>query len=159
MTQEHGAVQQWLARLGAATGLDGLQLDDNGCLALRYGEGLELMLELPEGSPVAHLYAPVLQLGGDEAGLLATFRRLLALNLFALETQGATFALDEMHQRIVLQYPLVVQATDAGLFERVLGNFIETAQRWQAQLASGAAEPGPPPFAEPPPLGAMMLRI
>jgi hypothetical protein len=157
---ERGTVDNWLAGLAAAAGFDGLQLDERGCAALRYADDLDLMLELPEASPVLHLYAPVLELA-DSAGQ-DVFRRVLALNLFGVETQGASFALDELNDRIVLQYPLLVEATDAGQFERVLGNFIEAAQRWKRELAAPdapAAADEPPSAPEPLAFNTMMLRI
>lgn len=130
---ETTVVNQWLAGLAAKAGLDGLGLDEQGGIALRYGDDIELLMELPEQSPVLHLYVPVLQLPqGREQG--AVFRQLLARNLFALETQGATFALDEGNERIVLQYPLVVAHSDATVFERVVGNLLEAAVAWKARL-------------------------
>ena len=158
---ERGTVDNWLAGLAAGAGLDGLQLDERGCAALRYADDLDLMLELPEASPVLHLYAPVLLLAGDD-GRQDVFRRLLALNLFGLETQGASFALDELNDRIVLQVPLLVGATDAGLFERVLGNFIEAAQHWKRELGApdpSAAADEPASAPEPLSFNNMMLRI
>ncbi|MGV3682146.1 MAG: CesT family type III secretion system chaperone [Acidovorax sp.] len=163
---ETTVVNQWLAALAAKAGLDGLGLDGQGGVALRYGDDIELLMELPEQSPVLHLYVPVLQLsqGMEQA---AIFRQLLARNLFALETQGASFALDEGNERIVLQYPLVVAHSDAALFERVVGNLLEAAVAWKARLRdeqSGVVPQTPvakePVLAvEPASFNAFMVRV
>lgn len=140
--KEHTTVNGWLGELASKAGLDGLQLDERGCCALRYSEDLDVMMELPEHSPVLHLYAPVLSLISASATLEATFRQLLGLNLFALETRGATFALDETNERIVLQYQIVIEGTNSGQFERIIGNFLEAAVIWKQKLAGGNSENG-----------------
>jgi hypothetical protein len=129
-------VNAWLAELAAKAGIDGLALDDQGCAALRYSTDLDVMIELPEQSPVLQIYAPMLPLSVGGPSAESTYRQLLAANLFALETRGASFALDEANERVLLQYQVVIDATDAAGFERILGNFLDAAAMWKSRLGS-----------------------
>jgi hypothetical protein len=64
----------------------------------------------------------------------ALYERLLQLNYYCLETGGTTFALDTKAGRVILCYGQPVQTLDAPAFESLLGNFLETAQKWQSEL-------------------------
>jgi hypothetical protein len=143
------SVDQGLAVLGRALGFP-LALGPERACALRLDDGLECSLEVPDGSSLLHLHCPLLPV--PPVDRLAFLERVLALNLYGLETGGAALALDPGTDRIVLCWsqppegmlPEDLAALIAGFIERASGlrAQLEPAARSDGETAAGLAPPG-----------------
>ena len=122
-----------LEEVGARTGVSGLRLDDSGLCGLSYSDDLEVVLECPEGSPVLYLYAPLVSLPDRDAEEL--FRKILKANFLGLETGGASFAIHDRYNSIMLCHREVIdRMEDNYALEKLLSNFIAMASQWQKKL-------------------------
>ena len=143
------SVDQGLAVLGRALGFP-LALGPERACALRLDDGLECSLEVPDGSSLLHLHCPLLPV--PPVDRLAFLERVLALNLYGLETGGAALALDPDTDRIVLCWsqppegmlPEDLAALIARVIERASGlrAQLEPAARSDGETAAGLAPPG-----------------
>ncbi len=131
------SVDQGLAVLGRALGFP-LALGPERACALRLDDGLECSLEVPDGSSLLHLHCPLLPV--PPVDRLAFLERVLALNLYGLETGGAALALDPDTDRIVLcwsQPPEGMLPEDSGGPDRGIHR---AGQRLARPARAGRAE-------------------
>ena len=134
-------VNGWLAELGKEAGIDDLKLNEHHLCAFRYGQELEFIIELPPESPIIYMYSPMAELPAEHKE--AFYEKLLKANFFCLETNGATFSIDERSNRIVLSYGQPIEQIDNLIFKNIVGNFLETAETWRELL--NMAETSSPP--------------
>lgn len=142
------SVDQGLAVLGRALGFP-LALGPERVCSLRLDDGLECSVEVPEGSSLLHLYCPLLPVPpGDR---LTFLEQVLALNLYGLDTGGASLALDPDTDRIVLCWSQPPEGMLPDDLAALIAGFIERAMALRAQLqpaaradseAAGLAPPG-----------------
>ena len=125
-------INGWLAELGQEAGIEDLKLNEHHLCAFRYGKDLEFTIELPPQSPIVYLYSPMAELPSENKE--AFFEKLLKANFFCLETNGATFSIDERSNRIILSYGQPIDQIDNLVFKNIVGNFLETAERWKDLL-------------------------
>ncbi len=102
-------------------------LNEEGFCDLAYEE-LDLVISVPEGSDLVHLYGFILP---EKPEL---FEKLLKINLLRIDTKGAFFALNEREKYIVLVQTQPVEGLNFSQFETLLQNFIETSLNWQNKL-------------------------
>lgn len=129
-------MSRWLENLGQVVGM-ALSLDDSGVCGFVYKNEVECIIEVPEETPVAYFYAPLLRLSdisAEEKRLL--YEELLASNFLCLSTKGATLALDKIKEEIILCLSQSIDTLDDALFTNLLGNFAETALSWKESLGS-----------------------
>lgn len=124
------AVNHMLEEVAARTGVSGLRLNDAGLCGLSYIDDLELVLECPENSPLLYLYAPLAPLPDQGAEVL--FRQILKANFLGLETGGASFAIHERYNSVMLCHREAIDLLEGnhGL-EMLLSNFIAMASHWK----------------------------
>jgi hypothetical protein len=127
-------VNGWIAELGQEAGINDLKLNEHHVCAFRYGKDLEFIIELPPGSPIVYMYSPMVDVPQENKE--AFFDKLLKANFFCLETNGATFSIDERSNRIVLSYGQPIDQIDNLIFKNIVGNFLETAEQWKERLRS-----------------------
>lgn len=125
-------VDRLLAEFSHRLGFPPVELSEHGTCAFDYHE-LTIVLEVPAGGDALHLYASVMQL--PPTGRQRLFERLLKLNLYGRETGGASFALDEQENAVVLCYSQSIEQLDHRRFANVIENFSLTLQRWHLALA------------------------
>ncbi|MGF1562903.1 MAG: CesT family type III secretion system chaperone [Geminicoccaceae bacterium] len=123
-----------LGNLGMKLGIANLMLSDQGTCAFDYKDELEITIELPEASEQIYIYAVVTEI--PKKGQKKLFRKLLRLNLFCFETNGATFAIHEEHNCVLLCYQHAVQTLDQNGFETILENFLTTLERLHENVHS-----------------------
>ena len=133
-------VNHLLGELVSTANIGVSSLDENGVCAFTYGEVLEVVFELPETSSTLQIYSPILRIAKNESAAL--FKRLLRLNLFGVETRGATFALEDKNNFIILCYGVPVEDLDATGFLNLVSGFIETAEKWFFELNQGSLRRG-----------------
>ncbi|MEN3385170.1 MAG: hypothetical protein V7608_5214 [Hyphomicrobiales bacterium] len=130
-------IAHWLRELSPGDGA--FRLDQQGVCLLSDADGATLRIEVPEASGRVFLLSHIGSWRDDNRADL--FEKLLKANLFNLETNGATLAIDERSQRVALCYGHAVQDLDPGRFESVVSEFIETARSWRERLAQLSAAP------------------
>ena len=117
-------VNALLGELGNKLGAPGLQLSEYGTCGFTYKDKLELFLELPEASDVLHFYAPIMKIPQKRREKI--FRELLKMNFFTDATNGATFAINDESDEIVLNFNEMIERLDQTTFETIIENFIST---------------------------------
>ncbi len=125
-----------VASLGETLTLPGgLQLDEATASCVLVFEG-DLIVNIEYDDPAGRL---VLSAWLDELpreGAEPLLRELLAANLYWHRTRGATLALDEGTNGIILTYGASVAELDAHMFEATVENFVKQAEKWQQRIAS-----------------------
>lgn len=119
-------VNSWLRELGHKANIPDLKLNEDGSCVVQYKERLNVIILLLEQNPNVHFIAALMRPPKDRGEEF--YKRLLSLNMMCLETHGATLALDERDDQVVLCYSHLVKDLDAEMFEEILGNFMETAE-------------------------------
>jgi|GEM_PF-6205288 hypothetical protein len=123
-------VNEWLSFLSFA-------LDAEGTCALSQGTELLILVEVPDDSPVCHLYGPVLP--APEAELQAVwFQHALELNQFARPLGGCWLAYDERESMLMLCHNLVVEKTSATEFSNALQNFAQSIRTARQMMTPDA---------------------
>lgn len=125
-------INQWLATLSDHANIPPLKLDDNGVCAIKYNHEVECVLEFPHQGDVIYFYSPMGSIPTENT--TDFLKHLLKANLFCLETHGATFAIDEIHNRVILCYPQPIILLDETLFLNAINNFLEIAYIWHEKL-------------------------
>lgn len=123
-------VDNLLGELGAKIDEPGLALKGNGTCSFDYMNEMKVVLELPKHSSLLYIYSPVMRI--PKKGQKKLFRKILQLNLFCYETNGATFAISEDHEEVVLCYHHPVEELGQAEFETIFENFIATLERLHA---------------------------
>ena len=137
MSQQTDTVNIWLKELASLAAIDDLSLNNQGVCALRFGDRVEIVFEIPEQSEVLHLYCPVCEVPTEEQA--SFFQRLLEWNMFGLETRGASFAIDRESNRVMLCYSIPIAGTDILEFQNTVGNFAEVCERFCNELSAEPA--------------------
>lgn len=139
-------VNNLLKELGTSIGVEALALNEKGICAFRYQSYFDFIIEAPEGSNTVFFYSPLLQVSEcDSEGL---FLKVLKLNFLCLETNGATFAYDTHTGCIILCYRYSIEYLDTFLFQNVVGNFLNVAEKWWKQLQTCTEETPETPVVE-----------
>lgn len=115
-------INQLLTELG-----NKFQLNEQGLCAFKYNNQLDIILEVNEPSSRIFLYAPLLHISYLKN--IRLLEELLKANYLCLETQGATFSLNNKHD-IVLCYWFTPQGLNATNLQNTLKQFISVAEKW-----------------------------
>ena len=67
------------------------------------------------------------------------YHALLEANLFGVQTQGATLAVDGSEDQVVLSRSVLVEELSLSSFSKLLEGFVNSAEYWQNVLAEGVA--------------------
>lgn len=128
--------RQHLKDIALTMGLPALDFDSNGCARMLFDGKVAVNFENDEVAGLLHLYSDLgeLPLRGREA----VYRALLEANLFGVQTQGATLALDGSQDQVVLSRSVLVEELSLSSFTKVLEGFLACAEYWQQFLADGA---------------------
>jgi hypothetical protein len=148
MSEAETRINDALRHFSAFIGAPPLALDEHGVCAFTYEQTLEIVLELPPGSPQLYLYAPVMP--APTSNQLAVYERLLHLNAYCARTRSATLALDPAQPRVLLCYLHPVADLDQTTLNNLLTNFIDTLKTLIAELADTAAGHPDPRQDQPP---------
>ena len=129
--------RQHLQDIATTLGLPALDFDSNGCARMLFDGKVDVNFENDEISGLLHLYSDLgeLPLRGREA----VYRALLEANLFGVQTQGATLAVDGSEDQVVLSRSVLVEELSLSSFSKLLEGFVNSAEYWQNVLAEGLA--------------------
>ena len=122
-----------LSEFGSARGIAGATLSEAGTCALNHEDGLEMVLELSQDGQTLHWYTAISRVPAEDRE--SYYARLLSLNLLGQETDGATLALNNLENEIVLCYREPVERLDSGRFNNVTENFLNSSFRLKDQLS------------------------
>jgi hypothetical protein len=125
---------QLVERLAATLTVPGLTLDEttHACVLVFDGD-LVVNVEYDDPSTRLVLSAYLDELPREGAEPL--LRELMGANLYWHRTRGATLALEEGTNGIILSYRMSVTETDAHMFESAVQAFVNQAQRWGGRIA------------------------
>ena len=119
-------VKNWLETLGQNLGQD-IHLDEDGMCNLQCEDDIMIIVEAREDSPVFFVSSPLTDIPGDRDNMLKMFGRALSLNLFTVETRGATIGFAEELGKLMLSLMQEKEGCDEQRFAAILKDFHETA--------------------------------
>lgn len=125
--------QDWLDELANAIGLDDeLRLDEHGQCFLLFDELMLVQICIIEEDG---MFSFASKLGNiDEAKIDLLYPRLLEANLLWRETNGATLAVQQYSEMVMLVQHMPVKNCDYNLFEKALEVFVNTVEFWLKHL-------------------------
>jgi hypothetical protein len=133
MNTSQSIVSTWLAAAGRLAGHE-LALGADGHCTIAFGNGLQCMVEVPEGSELVFLYVPLRRLPDDLAAQARLMKSALALNQFGLETGGGVISYDDRTEYLLLTFSARLDMLDETLFGRLLGDLLDVAVRLHARI-------------------------
>jgi len=116
----------------------GAELDADGVAGLQRDAQTVVVLEVPAGGEVCHLYAPVAPL--PEEAIAPALTAALELNRFGRPLGGCWLAWDPDVHMLTLCHNLHVPATDALAFNNTLDNFIDSLDSARAMFMASPAQ-------------------
>ncbi len=131
-SREHA--NELVKEFGAMLTVEDLQLDaeTNSCVLL-FDEDILLNIEYDAPADRIVFYGYLGELPGSNAEPI--LRDLLSANLFWLRTHGATLALEEGTNGIIIMYAHALGDLDKAKFETVVQNVVQQAENWKKRIA------------------------
>lgn len=126
-------VNEWLGELGKSVDMD-LKLDAEGVLVLELSNEALIVFDVPQGSPLVHIYAPVVSVPDNEEDALVLGYRALEMNLFLGETRGAALSFSKDSGDFILCYNVEIEGSNAEYFINIVSGFIDTLDEMKKQL-------------------------
>lgn len=125
------AFKYLLASLAEQTGLDQLEIDENGACALQFDDRVTVYLVENEEEGTVRL---VSDLGppDDEVGGGALFQAMLEANWLGSGTHNATLSIEPGTRNVCLWQQAALTTLDPLSFTDLLGQFVDTAEGWTA---------------------------
>jgi hypothetical protein len=121
------------AELGRNTGIEGLALDDEGCLVMVLDK-VTVNMEYDETTSSLFMYAQVGEVPTDQRA--KAFEILMDANYLFKDTGGGTFGADPYNGQVVYAVKAPVAILDYPRLETMLGNFADMATIWMERLQS-----------------------
>jgi hypothetical protein len=134
-------VNELLNLLAGRAGLGHLKLNDLGICTFQFGGGMHFVVELPLGTTVVYLMAPLARIPADKDEAHALYRRALKANYRGEETAGSSLTLHEALNHIVLWRASPVSALNGPAFIQMVEQFLGTAIRLAPVLDQAGGEP------------------
>lgn len=126
-------INDYLVNLGNALNIK-LKLEENGICAIQIEKDLPMIIEVPQNSEKFYLYAPLMQVSGEEIDILDTFGKALILNMFQIKTGGGSLALSDKLQEIVYCLNAPIEGCNAAVFCQTITDFILNARKLKSEL-------------------------
>lgn len=121
-----------LAELGKQIGLDDVKLDENGLCRLVFDKNYIVDIEEAEDKKTVHIYSPICIIPTE--GKEALYATILEANLFGQGTGGATFAIDQNLNEVLLFRTLDIEKTDYQDFANELEEFVGWVATWMEKI-------------------------
>ena len=130
-----------LAELGTSMGLEGFQLDANGCVQLVFDDSVEVNFEYDEADSRLQIYSSMGNVPAE--GKAEVFEMLLKANLFGIESGGSVFSIDPIAGELILFRTVQGDEMDGATFQKLIVDFVDTVETWapkvsQSHVSSGA---------------------
>ena len=146
-------MQALLKEFGSRIGIEGLSLDRNGFCCLFFDD-IAVNVEVPADSDQVFFYVNLGEIPRANAAEL--FEKLLEANHLYRKTAGGTIGIDKAADVISLAYQCPIQVLDIGRLEKILENFVNTAEFWLKELRAfqfGESTADAPTATAPAPMG------
>ena len=127
-------VKQWLENMGR-TFDQKIELDEDGVCNLVCEDNIMIIIEARDESPVFYLSSSLLDVPRDQEKMLVLFAKALSLNLFMVETRGATIGFAEDIGQLMLCFMQEKQGCDEDRFASILKGFYDTVVAIRENLA------------------------
>ncbi|WP_159911215.1 type III secretion system chaperone [Pantoea sp. 18069] len=114
-------------------GLADLALDAHGCASLCVDGQIEIHFEHDATADAIHLYSHLAPLPAE--GREAFYLQLLQANLLGAHTAGATLAIDDAAQAVVLCLQITPWHCESRDFAALVERFVDAAAHWRERLA------------------------
>jgi hypothetical protein len=133
-------VENLISELGSALGISHLALSDHGVCTFRYQDSLDISIEHPEHSNQIFMYCPIVDLPQDESLRGRLCERLLIMHFMGLRTSGATFAIHQDQNSVILNLAFPIEMVDATRFNAIVSHFVPAAADLKADVDQWLAE-------------------
>ncbi|HSW05510.1 type III secretion system chaperone [Aquabacterium sp.] len=140
-----------MAEFAQRAGMSGLVLSADGTASIVVDGTTQLQLEHDAAARRLYLYTSLGE--APAAGRERYFEQLLAANLFARATGGATIGFDAANNEVLLSRALDLDLTDYAAFEDALDALVRAAEALPLALSRPAADPAPALHDAAPPFG------
>lgn len=120
-----------ISELGRTAGLL-LQPDESGFCSLDVDGSVVANIQYVKSTNSAYFFYELGALDGNNIGEIA--QRLLAANLFGVETGGGTLAMHKDSLEVVFSYSLALADVDMPRFEQVFSNTLRYAEYWKQEI-------------------------
>lgn len=138
-------VNQWLEDMGKGLGHE-IRLNEEGRCSIEFEDNVNIVFDSDEDSPVFYLSSPLMEIPADQDLALMLLANALSLNLFMIETRGATIAVAEDIGQVMICFMQEKESCDEKRFSAIIEGFYETArnirQRLQDIVDTGKLEEG-----------------
>ncbi|MET4692264.1 type III secretion system chaperone [Endozoicomonas lisbonensis] len=141
--------EQLIQHLSSISGHD-FPINDNACTLVNEDNEVAAVIELPEDSDLLLIHTMVARLPSDPEVRHGRALQLLTLNSSPDKLRGAWFSIDEEGYGIHLTTSSPVDSLTTGIFENLLFNYIQLAEKLKQELTEEELElasPPPPPAA------------
>ena len=135
--------EQLIQHLSDVSGHD-FPINDNACTLINENNETAAVIELPEGSDLLLIHTMVARLPSDPEVRHGRALQLLTLNSSPDKLRGAWFSIDEESYGIHLITSSPVDSLTTGVFENLLFNYIQLAEKLKQELAEEELELAPP---------------
>ena len=135
MSREH--YQLMLAELGRAVSLP-LETDDTGYSSLEIDGSLIANMQYVESSDSIYIFYELGQIRPEALNRVCV--RLLAANLFGVETGGGVLAMHEDSHEVVFSYSASAAEADTVRFQQIFENVLRYAEYWKDELETMNAD-------------------
>ncbi|HAO32696.1 MAG TPA: hypothetical protein DCQ84_07070 [Candidatus Competibacteraceae bacterium] len=127
-------IRDALAELGQQMGLP-ITLNEQGVCRLVFDQRFTVDIEASADRDTVHLYSVLCPIPPEDRE--SFYERLLEANLFGGGTGGAWFAVDALHNEVLLNRALTMANTDYQDFVGILESFVNHLESWEGKIDSG----------------------
>ena len=133
MDTNQTTVNSWLAHMGGLMNAE-LKLDSEGICAITDKASLVVVIEIPQGSSLVHIYSPICPMLDGLEPNYTLLKRAMELNILGLRTRGGALGLNAERNEIFFSFTLEVDGCEAMKFSNIIQNFMETAKTLKTDL-------------------------
>jgi hypothetical protein len=123
-------IQQWMEAVGMEE--QALDLKERQC-RFQALERFEVSLEWPQGTSDLFVVLDMMSPGSGELRK-RRLEKAMQLNVYGLRTRGAVLGWDELDDRIVLSYRLLLDGLDSYALNATIINLLEVGVEMEAEL-------------------------
>lgn len=125
-------IKNHLTELGQKMGIERLALDEDNCCRLVFDGSVIVDMEYIEEEQKLYVYSPVCPLPIQDKALF--YEDLLKANMFAADTNGSSFAVNEVAGGVILNRVFKPDQMDFNDFCQKLELFVSTVETWMEKL-------------------------
>ena len=129
-----------LQQVADSLGIDSLELNEHGVLALQIDDDVVISLEPDPDEEICHLYSSLCRVPEDDEARAQLLEALMTANCFGKGTAGASFGLDDKNHEILLGRVFDPERTTSEELLPWITNMVEVIQIWRTRLQELGAD-------------------